>query len=67
MKITVNNQIRNYQKDEVTVLDVLDDLSHNTSFFVVFLNDSFIDRLQYLKQTLHDGDELTVFPLVTGA
>lgn len=67
MKITVNNEVKDYQKDEMTVQDVLDDLSYNTSFFVVFLNDSFIDRLQYLKRTLHDGDELTVFPLVTGA
>ena len=67
IKITVNEEEKNYQGQEVTVQDVLDDLSGNTYIFIVFLNDTFVDRLQYLSQTLSNGDELTVFPLVTGA
>ncbi|MFW5974976.1 MAG: sulfur carrier protein ThiS [Bacteroidota bacterium] len=67
MRVTVNGQEKDIQGEDITVQDVLDTMSFNTLFFVIFLNNEFIDRLQYLKREVKEGDELTIFPLVTGA
>ncbi len=67
MKVTVNGQEKKIKGDNITVQDVLDSMAFNTLFFVIFLNDDFVDRLQYLKREVKEGDELTIFPLVTGA
>ena len=67
MKLIVNTQEKEVKGDNLTIQDVLDSMSFNTPFFVIFLNDEFVDRLKYLKQEVSEGDELTIFPLVTGA
>lgn len=67
MKIIINGEPKEFPEKAVLVQDVIDSLNSNTMFFVVFRNDEFVDRLQYLKQKLDDGDEITVFPLLKGA
>jgi thiamine biosynthesis protein ThiS len=67
MKIIVNGKTREFKQDELVIQDVIDSLKSNTQLFVVFRNEEFVDRLQYLKLKLEDGDEITVFPLLQGA
>ncbi len=67
MKLIVNGHEKEIEGDKLTIQDVLDSMKFNTPFFVIFLNDDFVDRLQYLKSEVSEGDELTVFPLVAGA
>lgn len=67
MKLIVNGKEKEIKGDKLVIQDVLDSMTFNTPFFVIFLNEEFVDRLKYLKQEVSEGDELTVFPLVTGA
>lgn len=67
MKLLVNGELKEFPGKEVLVQDVIDSINLNTMFFVVFRNDELVDRLQYLKQKLDDGDDITVFPLLKGA
>jgi thiamine biosynthesis protein ThiS len=67
MKIIVNGKTREFKQEELIIQDVIDSLKSNTQLFVVFRNEEFIDRLQYLKLKLEDGDEITIFPLLQGA
>ncbi|HKK09185.1 MAG TPA: sulfur carrier protein ThiS [Bacteroidales bacterium] len=67
MKIIVNGNTREFKQEELVLQDVIDSLKSNTQLFVVFRNEEFIDRLQYLKLKLEDGDEITIFPLLQGA
>lgn len=67
MKLLVNGKEREIQGDKPVIQDVLDSMAFNTPFFVIFLNEEFVDRLKYLKQEVSEDDELTIFPLVTGA
>ena len=67
MNLKVNGQKKEIKGSKLVIQDVLDSMTFNTPFFVIFLNDEFVDRLKYLKQEVSEGDELTIFPLVTGA
>ncbi len=67
MKIIINGKAQDFKQEELVIQDVIDSLKSNTQLFVVFRNEEFVDRLQYLKLKLEDGDEITVFPLLQGA
>jgi len=67
MNLKVNGQKKEIKGSKLVIQDVLDSMTFNTPFFVIFLNDEFVDRLKYLKQEVSEGDQLTIFPLVTGA
>lgn len=67
MKLIINGMAQEFKQEELIIQDVIDSMKYNTQLFVVFRNEEFIDRLQYLKLKLEDGDKITVFPLLQGA
>lgn len=67
MNIKINGRKKSFRNEEMMVQDVLDAFPSNTMFYVVFRNGEFVDRLQYLKLQVEEGDEFVIYPLVSGA
>lgn len=66
MKITLNNKEETFDKDELTVSEILELSNFSYKLLIVKLNGNYIKKEAYDKTVVHDGDDLMVLHLVTG-
>lgn len=66
MVVYINDQEKQFKENELTIQDIIDHGKYNTKYFVVYLNEKYIGRLQHHKIKLTDGDRVRIYPLVDG-
>lgn len=66
MKITLNNKEETFEKDELTVSEILELSNFSYKLLIVKLNGKYIKKEAYDKTVVHDNDDLMVLHLVTG-
>lgn len=66
MKITLNNKEEFFNNESLTIKDVLDIKKYTYPKLIVKLNDIFIEKEDYEKTYLKEGDNLLVLHLLAG-
>ena len=66
MKITLNNRIENFSKEEITVSELLEIKKFSFKMLVVKINNQLIKKQYYDTTKIHDGDNVIVLHLMSG-
>ena len=64
--LSLFSQEKQFKGNDLTIQDIIDQGKYNTQYFVVYLNEKYIGRLQHRKIKVSDGDRLKIYPLVDG-
>lgn len=66
MKIILNNRNETIDREQVTVNELLKIKNFTWKLLVIKINDTLIQRHDYDLKLIKDGDNVSVFHLVTG-
>ncbi|MFO7827472.1 MAG: sulfur carrier protein ThiS [Bacteroidales bacterium] len=66
MKITLNNKEEAFDKDELTISQLLDIQNYSYKMLVVKVNGELVKKAAYDNTKVKDGDDVMVLHLVTG-
>jgi len=66
MKITLNNRVESFDKEQMTVAQIMDAKSFRFRMLVVRLNDNIVKKDKYGETLVKDGDDLKIIHLVSG-
>jgi len=66
MKITLNNRVESFDKEQMTVAQIMDAKSFRFRILVVRLNDNIVKKDKYGETMVKDGDDLKIIHLVSG-
>ncbi|NCC45636.1 MAG: sulfur carrier protein ThiS [Bacteroidia bacterium] len=66
MKITLNNRVESFDKEQMTVAQIMDAKSFRFRMLVVRLNDNIVKKDKYGETMVKDGDDLKIIHLVSG-
>jgi len=66
MKITLNNRPESFDKEEMTISELLDDKNYTFKMLVVKVNGKLVKKDSYNREVIHDGDDVSVLHLVSG-
>jgi len=66
MKIQLNNREESFDKDAMTINELLAAKNFTFRMLVVKVNGTVIKRHEFDKQMVNDGDDVLVLHLITG-
>lgn len=66
MKITLNNKEETFEKNELTISELLELSNFTYKLLIVKINGKLIRKEAYGDTIVKDGDDVTVLHLVTG-
>ncbi|MDD3877743.1 MAG: sulfur carrier protein ThiS [Bacteroidales bacterium] len=66
MKITLNNREEVFEKDEMTVIELLEYKKFTFKIITVKVNGTFIKKDMYEKTIIKEGDNVAAIHLITG-
>jgi sulfur carrier protein len=66
MKITLNNKEETFEKNELTISELLELSNFSYKLLIVKINGKLIRKEAYGDTIVKDGDDVTVLHLVTG-
>ncbi|MBS0011183.1 MAG: sulfur carrier protein ThiS [Bacteroidales bacterium] len=66
MKITLNNRPEEFEKDEMTVSEMLEIKKFTFRMRIVKINGKLIKRDDYDKAVIRDGDDVKMLYLMSG-
>ncbi len=66
MKITLNNRVESFDKEQMTVAQIMDAKSFRFRMLVVRLNDNIVKKDKYGETLVKEGDDLKIIHLVSG-
>lgn len=66
MKITLNNRVESFDKEQMTVAQIMEAKSFRFRMLVVRLNDNIVKKDKYGETLVKDGDDLKIIHLVSG-
>ena len=66
MKITLNNKEETFDKDEITINQLLDIQNYSYKMLIVKVNGELVKKSAYDNTKVKDGDDVMVLHLVTG-
>ncbi len=65
MKISINGEIKEFDKDSMTIQELLELIDYGKGIAVA-LNETFILKTKYQETTIKDGDRLDILSPVQG-
>jgi sulfur carrier protein len=65
MKISINGEIKEFDKDYMTIQELLELIDYGKGIAVA-LNETFILKTKYQETTIKDGDRLDILSPVQG-
>lgn len=66
MKIILNNREEEFEKEEMTVSEMLDLKKFTFRMRIIKINGDMVSRDKYSTATIHDGDNIQMFYLMSG-
>jgi sulfur carrier protein len=66
MKITLNNNPEHFEKETMTVSDLLSVKNFTFKMLVIKINDKLVPKDEYMQTLVKDGDEVMVLHLISG-
>lgn len=66
MKLKINNTVKEFDAESLTVADLMESLGHSAEGTAVALGTEFVQRADYQSKQLHDGDELLIIGAAYG-
>ncbi|MDD2420429.1 MAG: sulfur carrier protein ThiS [Bacteroidales bacterium] len=66
MKITLNNRVESFDKEQMTVAQIMEAKSFRFRMLVVRLNDNIVKKDKYGETLVKEGDDLKIIHLVSG-
>ncbi len=66
MKITLNNKDEYFDKDSITVSELLKEKKFTFKMLIIKINDKLIKKHMYDSTSINEGDSVTVLHLVSG-
>ncbi|HSW68512.1 MAG TPA: sulfur carrier protein ThiS [Bacteroidales bacterium] len=66
MKIILNNNSEEFDKDKLTISELLELKKYSFRMLVIKVNNKLIRRHEYEDTTIQDGDNVTVLHLISG-
>jgi len=65
MKISINGEIKEFNKDTLTIKEILDEMKY-TKGIAVALNETFVLKTKYQDTKVKEGDRLDILSPVQG-
>ncbi len=65
MKISINGEIKEFNKDILTIKEVLDEMGYKKGIAVA-LNETFVLKTKYKETKIKDGDRLDILSPIQG-
>jgi sulfur carrier protein len=65
MKISINGEIKEFNKDNLTIKELLDIMGYKKDIAVA-LNETFVLRTKYQDTAVKDGDRLDILSPIQG-
>jgi sulfur carrier protein len=65
MKISINGEIKEFNKDTLTIKEILDEMKY-TKGIAVALNETFVLKTKYQDTIVKNGDRLDILSPVQG-
>jgi len=66
MKITLNNREETFDKEQMTVKELLEALNYTFKIITIKINGTFIKKDNYETTLIKDGDNVAAIHLITG-
>ena len=66
MKITLNNRPESFEKEQISVSELLDIKNYTFKMLVIKVNCKLVKKDSYESVIIKDGDNVTVLHLVSG-
>jgi thiamine biosynthesis protein ThiS len=66
MKITLNNRPEEFECDTMTVSEIMELKKFTFSKIIVRINDEFVEKEDYPKTQIQDGDNVMILHLLAG-
>lgn len=66
MKIILNNRNEEFQQEQLTINELLDEKNFTFKMLVVKVNGELVKRRDFDSVTIKDGDDVMVLHLITG-
>ncbi|HPJ61284.1 sulfur carrier protein ThiS [Lentimicrobium sp.] len=66
MKINLNNKSESFEKEQLTITELLALKNYTFKMLVVKINGELVRRHEFDKAIVRDGDDVMVLHLVTG-
>ncbi len=65
MKISINGEIKEFEKESLTVKEILEEMSYGKGIAVA-LNETFVLKTKYQETVVNNGDRLDILSPVQG-
>jgi len=65
MKISINGEIKEFEKESLTVKEILEEMSYGKGIAVA-LNETFVLKIKYQETVVNNGDRLDILSPVQG-
>jgi len=65
MKVSINGEIKEFDKDSLTIQELLEIIDYGKGIAIA-LNETFILKTKYQETTIKDGDRLDILSPVQG-
>ncbi len=66
MQITLNNRKEEFDRNTMTVLELLDEKNFTFRMLVIKINGQLVKKADYGKAIIKDGDDVSVLHLISG-
>lgn len=66
MKILLNNSDENFDREAITITELLKEKNYTFKMLVVKINDKIIKKEDYNTSTIKDGDNVIILHLMSG-
>lgn len=66
MNITLNNRLESFDKEEISVSELLEFKNYTFKMLVIKVNGKLVKKDSYENYPIKDGDNVTVLHLVSG-
>lgn len=66
MKIILNNRQEEFDKDSMTIRELLDEKNFTFKMLVIKINNKLVRKDNYDTALVSDGDDVTVLHLISG-
>lgn len=66
MKITLNNRPETFDKNKITISELLEIKNYTFKMLVIKVNGNLVKKNKYDSFRINDGDDVTVIHLISG-
>ena len=66
MKILLNNRDEEFQKEQLTVQELLERKNFTFKMLIIRINGNIVKKNQYNETVIHDSDDVMVLHLISG-